>query len=300
MAPHVCFLIDSCPSTRHDNASRIPRAFQDAGWQITCTTHEAVTLEPRGIGFVRNGNWTDFCHFDLIWMLGLGPRISFLDRMQMLACLPRNKFVNSPEALLQLHGKYHAAVGALASHQPETHASCDPHVLEAVIRSQPEVKWVIKPPAGSFGEGIYSTHSEDPELPSLLSRATGENQSRYTLIQHYLPQIIHGEKRILVANGHMIGSYLRQPGAEGKANIQAGGQPRLCTLTAEESGLTKEVMTYLTARNCRFAAIDLCFPYLMEVNLANPGGLATLESLSGENPAGKIPSAFCSLSQLAG
>jgi glutathione synthase/RimK-type ligase-like ATP-grasp enzyme len=45
-------------------------------------------------------------------------------------------------------------------------------------------------------------------------------------------------------------------------------------------------------RGVRFAAIDIAVPFVVEYNLANPGGLATLENLSGSDPAPAVVEAL--------
>jgi hypothetical protein len=61
------------------------------------------------------------------------------------------------------------------------------------------------------------------------------------------------------------------------------------------------VLTVARALNdwgVRFAAIDMAFPYLIEVNIANPGGLATLASLDGGKTPGVSERLVTALSSL--
>jgi len=311
--PRICFLTDSELSDRHDNALRIPRAFSRAGWDVSIGLHEQVCLAPTGVGILCGREWTRLSDFDQIWPMGLGPRPSFLDRMQILSLLPSQLFVNAPEALLLLHGKYHTSWGPLAAHQPETFASNNAAWLEQVIRSQPSVDWIIKPPAGSFGMGVHRTHASDPQLKDLLQYATLKDDTRYCLLQHYQPEFARGEKRVMLANGTILGTYLRSPQSVSPSsessqvtctgeirlnNLSAGGDAQAVNLTRHERKLVTEVSAYLAQHACHFAAVDLCYPYIVEINVANPGGLETLEHLYGEDFARAIPGALLPLLSL--
>ena len=47
-------------------------------------------------------------------------------------------------------------------------------------------------------------------------------------------------------------------------------------------------MQALKTHHIRFAAIDTCGGYLMEVNVANPGGMATQDQLFGGQSADRV------------
>ena len=63
------------------------------------------------------------------------------------------------------------------------------------------------------------------------------------------------------------------------SNVSAGAAVRESSLTAAEETLVAAIARDLAAAGAGFAAIDTVYPYLMEVNVANPGGLATLAEL---------------------
>ena len=46
------------------------------------------------------------------------------------------------------------------------------------------------------------------------------------------------------------------------------------------------------ARNVNRAAIDIAGRYVIEYNIANPGGMETIERLTGRNPALDVVAAF--------
>ncbi|MCH8141463.1 MAG: hypothetical protein IH908_07695 [Proteobacteria bacterium] len=48
----------------------------------------------------------------------------------------------------------------------------------------------------------------------------------------------------------------------------------------------------LLTQGVGFAAVDIAYPYLMEVNVANPGGLKTLETLTGNDLSSSVAQAI--------
>jgi hypothetical protein len=279
--PDIAFLLGDTALARHDNHRRLPAAFRAAGWEVTLLSHEAVRLGPCGVDIGAQ----DPGRFELIWLLGMGRAHTFFDRMQLLRLLPQDRFVVGVDALVYRHAKY-----AWWRHMPETYASTDPEYLKSKLAGGGD--WVVKPPAGSYGRDVIRV-VDDAAGAEAIDRLTGNGLGQYCLLQRYVPQVEHGEKRTLIAGGRIVGSYLRLPGPDLRANLAAGGTPHPTTLTAPERDLVETVAGELAAGGAGFAAVDTVFPHLIEVNLANPGGLATLELLYREDFAGKVVRAVC-------
>lgn len=268
----------------NDNDERIPRAFADAGWRSECIDHERVHLVNSEV-FAGAHRIADF---DRVWLLGLGHEKTFLDRMQLLSlaeALNPELFVNTPTALLLLHGKYRW--GAFT---PETHAAAHPADLATVIDRGGD--WLLKPPAGSFGRGIERIGRDLGNWRQRLATRTASGQ-RYVLLQRYLPDAQTREKRVLVAGSTIIGAYRRLPKKDAIANnLAQNGEAAPTALLRGERELIETLCAKLTAAGVRFAGIDIVFPFVLEVNLANPGGLLTLQSVYGEDPAQRLVAAL--------
>ena len=213
--------------------------------------------------------------FDLIWPMGFGRQISFFDRMQMLVPLEGVRFVTSPDAMLHLHGK-HRWLDAM----PETHTSTRASYLYDVVCSGGD--WVIKPTAGSFGRDVTLIREGSTTLAE-VKRLCEAQEGGYLMAQRYLPEVRSGEKRTLVAGGRIIATYLRVPAQSIVSNLAAGGAPQSTCLTSAEVDLVAPIGTELATLGAGFAAIDTVYPHLMEVNVANPGGLATIAALTGKD-----------------
>ncbi len=212
--------------------------------------------------------------FDLVWMLGLGERQDFIDRCQILANLPSGKMVNSALALLSLHSKHIAL-----PHSPLTSSSNSSEQLLRYADQHSEIEsWVVKPAAGSYGRGVVHATNRH-ELKQALQRSTSGR--KYCVMQAFVSQITSGETRSLVVDGEIIGSYLRIPDRDFLANLTQGARARPAELDTQQTSQINDVAAALRVRGVGFAAIDMAFPYLIEVNIANPGGLATLSGLEG-------------------
>ena len=210
--------------------------------------------------------------YDLVWMLGLGEREHFFDRCQILNNLPAQNFVNSPLGMLLLHSKH-----TLLPHAPITFSGNQPRELLAATRRHPEIsRWVIKPTAGSYGRGVKLV---DKQVALMAALESATSAGRYCIVQAYVEEIAAGETRSLWVNGQIIGSYLRIPDKDFLANLSQGGRARHTELDSQQTRQVLEIGNILSSNGVRFAAIDMAFPWLIEVNVANPGGLATLAGL---------------------
>lgn len=218
--------------------------------------------------------------FDLVWMLGLGERHDFLDRCQILTNLPAGKMLNSAHAMLAMHSKH-----VQLPHAPPTCSDNNVQSLLRYVEQHPEItRWVVKPAAGSYGRGVVKAESSNA-LEHALQRATANRT--YCVLQAFVEEISAGETRCLVVNGTIIGSYLRIPDHDFLANLTQGARARTTQLGLEQHNQVLDIAQVLAARGVRFAAVDMAFPYLIEVNIANPGGLATLAGLE-ERPENGI------------
>ncbi len=265
-------LLSNGVSPHNDNHNRITAALEPAGWQIRTFTHDKVSVRD---GLVYAGRQM-LADFDLVWMLGLGEREDFMDRCQILSNLPTGKMLNSARAMLTLHSKHFRLPYA-----PLTCSSNNTQDLLSYAEQHPEItRWVVKPAAGSYGRGVVKTNCREA-LVQALERFTANRT--YCVLQAYVKEITGGETRCLVVNGEIIGSYLRIPDRDFLANLIQGARTRSTILDTQQINQVQEIARVLAEQGVRFAAIDMAFPYLIEVNIANPGGLATLARLEGQS-----------------
>lgn len=279
--PSILFLTDPTqgappldPAT--DNTTILPAAFRSAGWEVSLGTQNLKWIS----GDVRSGAHV-LKQFDLVWPLGLGLRADFIDRMQLLAHSGA-RLINPPAVYLLLHGKL-----MWADLMAPTHAASDPEVLVSQLGSHHH--WILKPAAGSFGREVTRLGAHDANLlRSVMSRSPGT----WFLLQQDNEHIRLGEHRTLIAGNTRIGSYRREPGTAGIANLAAGGVAKNGTPSDAELRVIAEVERRLKEAGAGFAAIDTSGGLLVEVNVANPGGLGTLSRLCADDPGQRLVAAI--------
>ena len=273
--PCILFLITADPNldasdvaqpASNDNAQVLPRLFRAGGWRVRKAQHRAIHRAPAGLAC----NDEALAQFDLIWPVGFGPHQGFLDWVHLLDDLPPRKLINPPSALVMKHGK-----AAWIEHSADTYMAAEPERLIATMQENPG-EWVLKPMAGSFGEGVIRLASSEHER---LRQAMSQQPGAYFVLQRFLPEIEHGETRTLIVGGQIIGSYLRVPTNNFHANLAKKALTQRTELSAAQLSLVKTLNADMLDQHIGFAAIDLVGETLMEVNIANPGGIGTLQQL---------------------
>ena len=288
--PRIAFL-HACPPSgagRNDNHQRLPRAFAETGWQVVVCCHETLALaDRRVVARTVAGALTDLAEYDAYFVLGFGAQATFLDRMQMLRGLAQRRFVNTVDALIHQHGKASLQWACPDVPQPTTHLSNDAAALAAVVAQGGD--WIAKPPAGSFGRDVFHLRAGAANAPAILRHLT--RGGRYALLQERVDTAGHGEKRVLLAAGQIVGAYGKRA-ADHRANLDVGAEAHPTALTLQEQATVARLAARLNALGVRFAAVDLAAAQVLEINLANPGGLATCAAVSGVDPAPKVAAAL--------
>ena len=93
-------------------------------------------------------------------------------------------------------------------------------------------KVVIKPWDGNGGRGVLVSSYSDPNFRSMLEILT-ENEQQHIIVQQYLPEIVEGDKRIILVDGEPVAWMARvpQPG-DHRGNMHVGAQVASFELSA--------------------------------------------------------------------
>jgi len=111
----------------------------------------------------------------------------------------------------------------------------------------------------------------DPNISVILENTTEEGETK-VMIQKYIPEIVEGDKRILLVDGvPMEGSIARVP-AEGelRGNLAAGASAVARSLTAQDKWICDQVGPRLKELGLTLVGIDVIGDYLTEVNVTSP------------------------------
>ena len=109
----------------------------------------------------------------------------------------------------------------------------------------------------------------------------------HIICQKYLPKIIHGDKRVFLINGKIVGAISRVP-KKGSflSNMSKGARPVNTRLTKVEKKISKLIANNLRKENIFFAGIDFIDQKLNgDINVTSPTGLKTYYDLTNINLA---------------
>ena len=109
----------------------------------------------------------------------------------------------------------------------------------------------------------------------------------HIICQKYLPKIIHGDKRVFLINGKIVGAISRVP-KKGSflSNMSKGARPINTSLTRVEKKISKLIANNLRKENIFFAGIDFIDQKLNgDINVTSPTGLKTYYDLTNINLA---------------
>ena len=272
----------------NDNHERLPRAFETHGWTVTCIAHDSMVVRDRRIvARTLSGDTVPLADFDLYFVLGFGAQATFLDRMQLLRSLDQGRFVNTTDALVYQHGKVSLLMSCPDVAQPATHLANDPDTLGAIVAEGGD--WIAKPPASSFGRDVFRLRPGDTNVRAILEHLTRDG--RHALLQSHVASGTEGERRVLIAAGEIIGSYGKRP-VDHRGNIDAGASAFAAALSDDQRTTVGHLLDRIDAMGVRFATVDLARHYVLEINVANPGWLATYERVAGVDLAPDVARAL--------
>jgi len=152
---------------------------------------------------------------------------------------------------------------------PPVLVSADPALLKAFYKEQEDV--IFKPLDGMGGTSIFRVKPGDPNLSVILETLTGHG--KYSIMaQRYLPEIVDGDKRILMLNGEPVPYSLARipPQGETRGNLAAGGTGRAQHLSDRDRWIAEQVGPSLRKRGLMFVGLDVIGDYLTEINVTSP------------------------------
>ena len=130
---------------------------------------------------------------------------------------------------------------------------------------------VIKPLDGMGGMGVFRVGPDGLNLASIVE-TLGENGARTLMVQRFLPEIAHGDKRVLLIGGEVVPFALARipQGSEIRGNLAAGGKGVAMSLTEDEKRIAQKLAPILNQRGLFLVGLDLIGGYLTEINVTSP------------------------------
>ena len=141
-------------------------------------------------------------------------------------------------------------------------------------------KAVIKPLYGNGGEGIFLVSNNDLNLNQIIESFISNNKEQF-MVQKYLPEIIRGDKRIILVNGKPVGAISRVPKKnEIRSNIHVGGSAKKIPISKSDKIICDAIGPELRNRKLFFVGIDIIGKNLIEINVTSPTCINEIKQLS--------------------
>jgi glutathione synthase len=195
------------------------------------------------------------------------------------------RVINEPQALRDHNEKL--AIAEFAQFIVPTLVTRD---IAAIKRFHGEHRdIVVKPLDGMGGTGVFRLTAADPNLNSILETLTAQG-TRSAMAQRYIPQIVDGDKRILLIAGQAVPYCLARipaPG-ESRGNLAAGGTGRAQPLSDNDRRIAAELGPALAARGLLLVGLDVIGDFLTEVNVTSPTCFVEIAEQTGFDVAGKF------------
>ncbi|MGR8946550.1 MAG: glutathione synthase [Gammaproteobacteria bacterium] len=130
---------------------------------------------------------------------------------------------------------------------------------------------IIKPLDGMGGSSIFRVTKGDGNA-SVIYETLTDHEARYCMVQKYLPEIIDGDKRILLVDGEPVPYALARIPAIGelRGNLAAGGSGVGRALTERDQEICEIVGPTLVAKGLIFVGLDVIGDHLTEINVTSP------------------------------
>lgn len=186
--------------------------------------------------------------------------------------------VNDPRALRDCNEKLFAT--RFPQCCPPLLVSRDPARLREFQREQGDV--VFKPLDAMGGAAVFRVRDGDPNLSVILEMLTAQGTTTI-MAQRYVPEIVDGDKRILMIDGNPVPYALAripQPG-ETRGNLAAGGRGEARELSQRDRWIAEQVGPELRARGLLFVGLDVIGDYLTEINVTSPTCIRELDDAHG-------------------
>lgn len=145
---------------------------------------------------------------------------------------------------------------------------------------------ILKPLDGMGGAGIFRIGSDGMNLGSVIETLT-QNGQRTIMVQRYIPEIVHGDKRILIIAGKPVPYALARipQNGEVRGNLAAGGRGVAQPLSTRDWQIAQALGPELYARGLLLVGLDVIGDYLTEVNVTSPTCFQEISAQSDCNVA---------------
>jgi len=152
---------------------------------------------------------------------------------------------------------------------------------------------VVKPLDGMGGTSVFRVGEADPNR-NVIIETVSRHGTTMVMVQRYLPEIVDGDKRILLIGGEVVPYCLARipkPG-ETRGNLAAGGRGEARPLTPRDREIAEALAPALWAEGLLVVGLDVIGPCLTEINVTSPTCFVEITQQSGFDVPGLFADAL--------
>ena len=183
------------------------------------------------------------------------------------------RVLNNPAAIRGWNEKL--SISRFPQFAPEFLVTANQDLIRDFLLTHKDI--VVKPLDGMGGSGVFRLTESDPNIGVILETAS-KFGTQTIMAQRYLPQILLGDKRILVINGEPLPYALaRIPKmGETRGNLAAGGTGVAQLLSKRDTEIANTIGNTLKENGLFLVGLDVIGEYLTEINVTSPTGMVEI------------------------
>ena len=222
----------------------------------------------------------DLKNFSFIFIRQDPPfNMNYITTTYLLDLIPeKTKIINNPTSVRNFSEKIFPF--KFSQYMPPTIVSQNLDMIKNFLSQYKDI--ITKPLYGNGGEGIFRSTIKDKVLNGINSNKNILDEP--IIAQKYLPEIIEGDRRIILIDGEYAGSVSRIPLKNNiKANFHAGGIAEQTGLIRRDKEICLALKNILKKEGLFFVGIDIIGDYLTEINVTSPTGIKQINALNNTN-----------------
>jgi len=264
-----------------------PETLSLKGKQLVANVHSLSVRDQEGDHFtLGDASRVELASFDVVLLrqdppfdLAYITTTHFLERIH-----PKTLVVNDPASVRNAPEKIF--VMEFGDLMPPTLISRDKAEINAFRAEHGDV--VMKPLYGHGGAAVFRITPNDMNFGSLFDMFSITFREPW-VIQRFLPEVKHGDKRIILVDGEFAGAVNRVPAPDDlRSNMVRGGAAAATDLSPREREICDRLGPSLRAKGLLFVGIDVIDGHLTEINVTSPTGIRAISRLGGPDVAAKI------------